>query len=349
MFRVSLSIPTPPEQLAEEIGRGADLEASIKLAGRKITELTFLEKSLLFAELSRASYYPRTTAGRLADDMGLPETRFYDEDGAQAYYFGNEQDAIICCRGTEPSEWNDIQADLDAMTDLAETVGRVHRGFKREVDDLWPRLEQALVSNDRTLWFTGHSLGGAMTAICAGRCKLSHIRSTPESVFTFGSPRVGNKRYVNYVKMPIYRWVNNNDIVPRVPPTWLGYRHAGNEIYVNRYNQVSNLTGMLRSRDRWWGFWRSLSKWRIDHFSDHLMGEYINIVQKAVEKEKAGNRPKGLIKRLKKIGISPNGLPLDKSLIVNSPAEGELSTAPTTDAVVTTDAKSEASNLANSK
>ena len=94
-----------------------------------------------------------------------------------------------------------MKADLDAATAVAETVGRVHRGFKREVDDLWPRLEQALVNNTRTLWFTGHSLGGAMTTICAGRCKLSHIQSDPRAVFTFGSPRVGNKRYVNYVRL----------------------------------------------------------------------------------------------------------------------------------------------------
>ena len=106
----------------------------------------------------------------------------------------------ITCRGTEPNDWNDIRADLDLATVIAETVGRVHRGFKREVDDLWPRLEQALVNNTRTLWFAGHSLGGAMAAICAGRCKLSYIQSNPRALFTYGSPRVGNRRYVNYVQ-----------------------------------------------------------------------------------------------------------------------------------------------------
>lgn len=307
-----MPLPQPPP--TEELSPGASLVAVTRLNGRKIVELTFLEKSLLFAELSRASYFSRTIAGKLAADIGLPETRFYDRDGAQAYYFGSEHDAVICCRGTEPNEWNDIKADLNAATDLAETVGRVHRGFKQEVDDLWPRLEQALVSNERTLWFTGHSLGGAMTAICAGRCKLSHIRSTPEAVFTFGSPRVGNKRYVNYVKMPIFRWVNNNDIVTRVPPRFLGFVHAGNEIYLNRNGDVSNITGVLRMRDRWWGFWRNLTKWRIDHFSDHLMSEYIHAVEKSVKKEQGGLRPAGLIKRLKKIGISPDGTPPETEL-----------------------------------
>lgn len=295
-----MALPQPKE--TEELAVGERLQAITRLEGRTVSQLTFLEKSLLFAELSRASYFPRTIAGELAEQIGLSETRFYDRDGAQAYVFGGEEDAIVCCRGTEPHEWNDVRADLDAVTDVAETVGRVHRGFKREVDDLWPRLEQALVSNERILWFAGHSLGGAMTAICAGRCYLSHIPSAPEAVFTYGSPRVGNKRYVNHVKLAYYRWVNNNDIVPRVPPRWLGYRHAGTELYLNRRGRISNVGGLSRMHDRWWGFVRGLSRWRVDQFSDHLMDEYLKHIERAVLQEQAGKRPKALEKALGRVG-----------------------------------------------
>lgn len=253
--------------------------------GGPIADLTMLQRSLLLAELSRLSYFPRALAGELANEIGLPETRYYDRDGAQAYVFANEHDRVITCRGTEPHEWNDIRADLDAVTDLAETVGRVHRGFKREVDDFWPRLERALVSNERSLWFTGHSLGGAMTAICAGRCELSHIDSSPAGVYTFGAPRVGTKRYVNHVRLNYYRWVNNNDIVPRVPPAWLGYRHGGAEMYLDRKGRVRRLRGWRRSRDRFWGFMRGLRRWRIDHFHDHNMGGYVEALRRAVEQE----------------------------------------------------------------
>lgn len=264
---------------------GEHLRTYTRLNG-PVAELGFLEQSLLFAELSRLSYFSRGEAGRAANEIGFPEIRFYDRDGAQAYIFGNDVDAVVTCRGTEPNEWNDIRADLNALTDLAETAGRVHRGFNREVNDLWPRLEKALVSNERTLWFTGHSLGGAMSAICAGRCKLSHIKSDPEGLFTYGSPRVGNRRYVNYVRLNYYRWVNNNDIVPRVPPTWFGYRHAGQELYLNRNGQLSAAHGYLRFRDRWWGFFRTLRRWRIDHFSDHLMGEYITAIKGLVDQQR---------------------------------------------------------------
>ncbi|TWT48602.1 lipase family protein [Botrimarina hoheduenensis] len=293
-----MALPQPKQ--FEPLPDHKKLPSITRLAGRGISDLSFLEKSLLFAELSRAAYFNRDIAGQLAEEVGLPEVRFYDRDGAQAYIFGGDEDAVVCCRGTEPHEWNDIRADINALTDAAETIGRVHRGFKREVDDLWPRLEQALVSNERTLWFTGHSLGGAMTAICAGRCYLSHIRSNPEAVFTFGAPRVGDKRYVNHVDLPYYRWVNNNDIVPRVPPRWMGYRHSGAEIYLNRRGRISSVSGLFKARDRWWGFVRTLRRWRIDHFSDHLMSEYLRAIRIAVEQEETGGTPKALLRLLEK-------------------------------------------------
>jgi triacylglycerol lipase len=168
---------------------------------------------------------------------------------------------------------------------VAETVGWVHRGFKRQVDDLWPRLEQALVNNTRTLWFSGHSLGAAMAAICAGRCRLSYIKSNPRALFTYGSPRVGNKRYVNYVQLETYRWVNNNDIVTRVPPAWLGFRHKGDDVYLNAYGKIRRLTRWQRIKDRWRGLLRGLREGRFEPFADHSIVQYCQHIREAVEED----------------------------------------------------------------
>lgn len=200
------------------------------LANQPIVEMTQLEQSLLMAELAMIAYNDPDESGRAAACIGFSDVAFYERDGSQAYRFRNQYDCVIACRGTEPNQWNDIQADARASSVLSETVGRVHRGFKREVDDLWPMLETALMCNRQPLWFCGHSLGGAMATICAGRCLLSHIDSNPERLFTFGSPRVGNPRYIQYTKLDHLRYVNNNDIVTRVPPAWFGYRHCGREI-----------------------------------------------------------------------------------------------------------------------
>ncbi|MEZ6134372.1 MAG: lipase family protein [Pirellulaceae bacterium] len=253
-----------------------------------IAELSLLRQSLLFAELSKISYYRPDIVYESIRSAGFEHYEYFDRDGAQAYIFANEFDCAVVCRGTEPNEWNDIKADADAVSVVAESVGRVHRGFKTEVDDLWPRLERALKENEKPLWFAGHSLGGAMATICAGRCKLSEIPSNPAGLFTFGSPRVGNKRYINFVKIDHYRWVNNNDIVCRVPPRWLGYTHSGRELYFNAFGKLRKYTPWRRFRDRWYGFFLTLRKWQIDHLADHSMLRYIENIKAAIDDEAAG-------------------------------------------------------------
>ena len=250
-----------------------------------IRELSFLRRALLFAELAMISYNDEAEATGAAAMAGFPDVTFYDRDGSQAYRFRNEHDCVIACRGTEPNEWNDIKADANAASVLAETTGKVHRGFKTEVDDLWPMIETALIDNDQPLWVCGHSLGGAMATICAGRCYLSHINSTPSELFTFGSPRVGNKRYINHVKLDHYRFVNNNDIVTRVPPPFMGYRHCGSEVYINRNGEFQKLGLIMKRRDRWRGFFGGLASWKIDHFSDHSIHRYIEAILEAVKEE----------------------------------------------------------------
>jgi triacylglycerol lipase len=252
-----------------------------------INELTLLKQSLLFAELSQLAYFDPNEITEAVKSFGL-----------EAYVFSTSHDCVVVFRGTEPDEIDDIKADVDAVLVVAETVGRVHRGFKREVDDLWEPLEAALRENTKPLWFTGHSLGGAMATISAGRCILSPIPSNPSGLFTFGSPRVGNRRYINFVKLNHYRWVNNNDIVARMPPRWLGYTHSGRELYLDAYGKVRSFTSWHKFRDRWLGFFLTLRRWKFDHLSDHLITSYIQYIHQAVIDEYQGK-----IKPLKK-GIS---------------------------------------------
>ncbi len=241
-----------------------------------------LRQSLLFAELSDIAYLPIEKVTQYVGPLGFDTIELFNRDGSQAYLFANPTDTVIVCRGTQPNEWNDIKADVDAVSVVAETVGRVHRGFKKEVDDLWPELEKTLVSNDKTLWFAGHSLGGAMATICAGRCFLSHIPSMPHSLYTYGSPRVGNKRYINYCQLDHIRWVNNNDIVTRSPPALFGYRHTGQELYLDAYGHLRQLNGWFRTKDRCRGLLGGLRKFSIDYFSDHLMSDYIEAIHNMV-------------------------------------------------------------------
>lgn len=256
---------------------------------------TFLQRSLLFAELAMIAYNDEAEVARAAAEIGFPDVTFFNNRGAQAYRFRNRHNSIIACRGTEPNEWTDIRADVDAVAVLAETAGKVHRGFKREVDNLWPMLETSLMNNQQPVYFTGHSLGGAMAKICASRCLLSHISTNPQQLFTYGSPRVGNRSYVKFVTLDHYRFVNNNDIVTRVPPIWLGYQHSGHEVYFNRNGDIKQYGYLMKRRDRWRGFFSELLRWKIDHLGDHSIHRYCENLIKAVLAEKesiaAGREP----------------------------------------------------------
>ena len=250
-----------------------------------MADMTFLRRSLVLAELAVIAYNDEAEAKRAAEAIGFNECELFDQNGAQAYRFRNQHDVIFACRGTEPNEWNDLHADARASMVLVSTFGRVHSGFNTEVDDIWPLMEKLLEDNSRPAWFCGHSLGAAMATICAYRCQASPIWTNPRELHTFGSPRVGCKKYINHAKITHYRWVQNNDIVTRVPPAWLGYRHGGNEIYIDRNGRIKRLTGLWRSRDRWRGFLKGLRIGKFDLLTDHSMRLYAENIALAVDKE----------------------------------------------------------------
>lgn len=259
--------------------------------GGPVRDLSLLAQSLLFAELSNLAYYRHDIFHRHVSTWGFEEVRFFDREGAQAYLLMNSTDCVVACRGTEAHEWNDIKADANAVAAVAETVGLVHSGFKAQADQLWPLLEEALGPVRLPVWFTGHSLGGALATILAGRCKLSPIECFPEGLFTYGSPRVGNREYVTHPRITHVRWVNNNDVVTRVPPAWLGYRHFGREMYLNHRGRIRRLTGWQRLKDRLRGLWGGLREGRVDYLSDHSIDRYIEHVRHAVEVERTTGVP----------------------------------------------------------
>ena len=243
-----------------------------------IEEMNFKERSLLFANLASIAYSNIKDATKQAKKLGFTTTEFYEKDGAQAYRFMNTTDLVIACRGTQPSEFNDIKADLKAMPVMAETVSRVHRGFKAEVDELWPAITEDInrkANFGKTLWFCGHSLGAAMATIMASRCTHDEELNSPVELYTFGSPRVGWKKYCNSLNVVHHRWKNNNDIVTTVPLAIMGYVHHGTQHYLNAYGKYRNPTGWQMIKDRWRGIWMGLKQGKVDSFGDHSMTEYI--------------------------------------------------------------------------
>ena len=246
-----------------------------------IIDKSFKDRTLLFAKLSSIAYYNTKKATSQAKKLGFTTTEFYDRDGAQAYRFMNKTDIVIACRGTQPNEFNDIRADLRAVPVMAETVGKVHLGFKQEVDDLWPMVCEDInrkVNLKKQLWFCGHSLGAAMATIMASRCHLYPDIKPVEELYTYGSPRVGWPGYVRSLAVDHHRWRNNNDIVTKVPLWIMGYRHHGKLHYLTSDSKIGK-PGFI---DWCKGMWDGIKNKKFDSIGDHDITAYHDQIDKAL-------------------------------------------------------------------
>ncbi|HEX7534027.1 MAG TPA: lipase family protein, partial [Syntrophales bacterium] len=172
---------------------------------------------------------------------GFTEVKFFSGNGTQCFVANNDDFAIIVFRGTEirrregKSDYRNIIADLKTDADIVLTDsgrrGNVHRGFKDALDEVWVKkglLEyiKAEDTSNRTIWFTGHSLGAALATLAAKRYGKA------QCLYTFGSPRVGDVDFADDFHISAYRFVNNNDIAARMPPPIL-YKHVGDLRYID--------------------------------------------------------------------------------------------------------------------
>jgi predicted lipase len=199
-------------------------------------------------EASTLAYSEEEFARERFVKAGLTEIMFFSGAGTQCYVACNDKVVIVAFRGTQIREdYQDILADITTDCSILMVPsgrgGKVHRGFKRALDEVWEEknLFAYIRSKDngrRTLWFTGHSLGAALATLAADRCE--NVRG----LYTFGSPRVGDEDFKRGFHINAYRIVNGGDIVARVPPKGV-YRHVGNLKHIDG-------EGILRNNPAGW-------------------------------------------------------------------------------------------------
>jgi hypothetical protein len=152
--------------------------------------------------------------------------------GGRVFYLGETQGfvatgervAVVAFRGTEGL--GDWLHNIDiGGTEFPPTGGRVHGGFVRAWSVVGDHVRRVLDEGpSRTVWFTGHSLGGAIAVLASA----AEAHRGPAGVVTFGQPRLLDRAGVRTVARlfgdEYVRIVNDTDIVARIPPF---YRHAG--------------------------------------------------------------------------------------------------------------------------
>jgi len=102
----------------------------------------------------------------------------------------------------------------------------------------------------KRVWLTGHGIGGVFALLAAAELLVEG--GDIAAVYTFGAPRVGDSQLVNALACPIYRVVNNLDVMVTIPPPWR-WRHAGKQILINadgslnlNPNPVNRLPSLVR-------------------------------------------------------------------------------------------------------
>src|SRR5207253_3472051 len=102
------------------------------------------------------------------------------------------------------------------LVEHEEYDGRVHLGFSSVLKQTWGKVQKVLEkAQDKPLFLTGHSMGGALAVLTA--CRLAKAGRPPVATYTFGSPRIGDRTFCAGYALPTYRVVNRLDLVPEMP------------------------------------------------------------------------------------------------------------------------------------
>jgi triacylglycerol lipase len=200
------------------------------------------------ADASWIAYVHDAAAVRkaFAERAGLPSCELIAGGGTECYVAHRDRLAIVTFRGTQSDAWDDL-FNISRFAPARWDVGHVHEGFGKALDVIWKPLERALdgLPGDCRVWFTGHSLGGALASLAAVR------RDTRAAgLYTFGSPRVGDGVFAGHLSRVFtdrsVRYVNDHDGVTHVPPAPFGfpfgrYTHVESLRWINKDGQVSTV------------------------------------------------------------------------------------------------------------
>jgi triacylglycerol lipase len=240
----------------------------------------------ILAHASSDAYMGDREKAMLEDKWGCDITN-YSVNGTELTAFDGDS-LIIAFRGTEPDKIEDVKADflvtksplsdrlddaslhVDLMRNYAWEKSRkcfVHSGFLRAYRQVSSVVEGLARKAKRDVFLCGHSLGGSIANVAA--LDLSMRGVDFRRSYTFGSPRVFGWRAAqearNLLNGRMFRVVNRNDIVPRVP-SCVRFQHVGTLAYINRFNDIQIPVAGYVTYDRIIGYRANMLR---SHFIEH--------------------------------------------------------------------------------
>ncbi|MFI5617638.1 lipase family protein [Streptomyces sp. NPDC051567] len=227
---------------------------------------------------------------------GFGEVRHYESahrmpfpvEDTQAYTMADDRMIITGFRGTE------VLKIYDWLTDVSTppvpgpaNKGFVHYGFHQALQSVYPQIRdtvQELRTHGQTVWFTGHSLGGALAMLAGARLYFEAPRLLPDGVYTFGQPRTCERLLADAhdtaFKDRCHRFVNNNDIVPHLPPEPV-FTHVDALRYFDADGKLHESMPLIaKLKDRVKGVRADLLAPETDAVKDHHLRNYLAAFEK---------------------------------------------------------------------
>jgi triacylglycerol lipase len=193
----------------------------------------WLAEAALLAYWAPAQAVPRFAAAVL-------DATFVEGGDTQAYVAAGPGAVLVAFRGTEQGRLGDAFDDAGVAL-VRWSHGSVHDGFRRALERVWAPLGAALtpLAASRSVWFCGHSLGGALATLAADRLPAT------AGVCTIGSPRVGDRAFAAAFDARFgeraARYVSDADIVTHVPTRFpLPYQHVGRLRHITSDGRVTS-------------------------------------------------------------------------------------------------------------
>ncbi len=245
------------------------------------------EDLLWYAQRAKAAYkseafikktYPETVRVATLNDI---DVQYFLE------VLADQNLQVISVRGT--ANFKNAKEDAEYTQSKNKKLGiYVHHGFDEDSSKVYADLSPYL-NKDYKVRVTGHSLGAAISTLLM--MYLYEDGYQVERSINFGQPKVTNKRGVEaYDFLPLLRVVDEEDLVPLVPPITLidsfhgVYEHLGEEVILLSGVYFVYLKQSMAERKSIGDFWKNLGHESVkDHFMDNYLKNVKSKLGKAVQ------------------------------------------------------------------
>lgn len=246
------------------------------------------------------SAYPDTT--RVATPGGRDVQYFIErDDKAKVQY--------ITVRGTMDD--TTLKEDFDAkVRDDRATKIPIHTGFDLDARAVW-KDAQPYVKNGYQTYLVGHSLGGAVAAILG--IYMIEDGYKVDKIYTYGQPRFTTADGVKQLGfLPLMRVVDENDVVPLLPPAMMvnkkygPYEQVGPEVILLEGPDYVYLPKQDASELSLGEFWRDMS---VADLKDHKLANYMRRIEDkiAASRQVAYNQRENYVAKKKTVATLQPG------------------------------------------